>query len=228
MIRAQRFLMSLWHSNEYHAVISKLHPLAYADRVRIRQPGDSSFALGPHVDGGSVERWEPNGYGLGGVYDKIWNGRWEDYDPFEAASRVDVVSDLYSGAGACSMFRMFQGWLSLSHTGPNQGTLKVNPLLQLSTAYFLLRPFFAPIQNPSSFSDQSDFLDAKNWTIVSESEMTAELQGATPGNSQELLEELHPHLDLAKTMVHVPEINPGDVVVWHCDSKYLGSASFDH
>ncbi|MCJ1394932.1 hypothetical protein MMC18_007813 [Xylographa bjoerkii] len=150
LISAQRFLMKLWHSDDMEALISTSQPLAYADRVRIRQPGDSGFALGPHIDGGSLERWEPEGYGLGGVYDKIWQGEWEKYDPWEASSRIPAVSDLYDGAGACSMFRMFQGWLSMSSTGPKEGTLMVNPLLQLSTAYLLLRPFFTPIKQLES------------------------------------------------------------------------------
>ena len=78
------------------------------------------------------------------------------------AAGFQLLATFYSGAGACSMFRMFQGWLSMSHTGPNQGTLMVNPLLQLATTYFLLRPFFSPIKKDSSlvtgqFSPQ--FLD---------------------------------------------------------------------
>lgn len=30
--------------------------VTYCDRLRIRQPGDTSFKLGEHIDGGSVER----------------------------------------------------------------------------------------------------------------------------------------------------------------------------
>lgn len=30
--------------------------ITYCDRLRIRLPGDSSFKLGEHMDGGSVER----------------------------------------------------------------------------------------------------------------------------------------------------------------------------
>lgn len=37
--------------------ISLSNVLSYADRLRIRHPGDSKFALGPHIDGGGVERW---------------------------------------------------------------------------------------------------------------------------------------------------------------------------
>lgn len=112
MIKAQRFLMEFWHSKDPSALVSSSHPTLYADRLRMRMPGDAKFALGPHVDGGSCERWEEEGYGRGGVYDSIWKGRWEEYDPWESSKRLPVVSDLYQGVGACSMFRMFQGWLS--------------------------------------------------------------------------------------------------------------------
>ena len=222
LISAQRFLMNLWHSDNEEALISTSQPLSYADRVRIRQPGDSDFALGPHIDGGSLERWEPEGYGLGSVYDKIWQGEWENYNPWEPTSRVSAVSDLYNGGGACSMFRMFQGWLSMSSTGPKEGTLLVNPLLQLSTAYLLLRPFFAPIKQldtSNSSESMTEYLRGDNWTLQTGKEITSDLQGANPGQAQELSQVLHPHLDLARTMVHIPQIKAGDYVVWHCDSK---------
>ncbi|KAF2152220.1 DUF1479 domain protein [Myriangium duriaei CBS 260.36] len=221
LLQTQRFLMGMWHSKDPTALISTARPLTYADRLRIRKPGDSGFALGPHIDGGSVERWEPDGYGRGSVYEKIWEGNWEQYDPWEASCRVPVNSDLYNGAGACSMFRMFQGWLSMSHTNPGEGTLMVNPLLQMSTAYLLLRPFFEPVQKPQSLmagQHDSSFLDASNWRMKDLDKMTPELQGANPGHAQELNQVLHPHLDLQNTMVHVPSIRPGDFVVWHCDS----------
>jgi len=112
LIKAQRFLMEFWHSKDPHALVSSSHPTMYADRLRMRLPGDAKFALGPHVDGGSCERWEEEGYGRGRPYDAIWQGRWEEYDPWESSTRLPVLSDLYQGVGACSMFRMFQGWLS--------------------------------------------------------------------------------------------------------------------
>jgi hypothetical protein len=223
MISAQTSLMNIWHAVDKNALISTSQPLAYADRIRIRKPGDSQFALGPHVDGGSVERWEPNGYGLGGVYDKIWEGKWEEYDPWESSARVPVVSDNYQGSGSCSMFRMFQGWLGLSHTSPNEGTLKVNPLLQLATAYFLLRPFFEPVALPSV--GQKEFLRAENWKLKVGEDISTALHGASPGHGQELNDALHPHIDLNSSMVHVPKITPGDYVVWHCDSKFTSPDS---
>jgi hypothetical protein len=212
--------MQTWHSNSPDAMLSTSHPVTYADRVRIRQPGDAGFALGPHVDAGSVERWEEGGYGVSGVYEKIWAGEWENYDPWESSCRLDANTDLYGGPGACSMFRMFQGWLGMSWTGPKEGTLLVNPMLRLATVYYLLRPFFAPIVAPTRDAQRGftvEYLDAGNWRL--ETEVESVLQGATPSLSQELNDELHPHLQLAKTMVHIPQIAPGDYVVWHCDSK---------
>ena len=111
--------------------------------------------------------------------------------------------DLYNGAGACSMFRMFQGWLSLSSTGPGEGTLKVCGLpLSLVGAYVMLRPFF----RPSSLSSQHWELDA-----------SAEFPGSVPGACQEYNSETHRELELESTMVSVPRVEPGDFVAWHCD-----------
>ncbi|KAI1407995.1 DUF1479-domain-containing protein [Hypoxylon sp. FL1857] len=216
LLRVQAALMKLWHKSDPESAISLSQPLSYADRLRIRQPGDATFALGPHVDGGSVERWELNGYGLGGVYKKIFEGSWEDYDPWDASTRVTAVMDNYNGLGACSMFRMFQGWLSMSTTRPFEGTLMVNPAVKLSTTYMLLRPFFRPIKDVYRASPD-EYLAAENWEFAG-SEMTSELQGASPGHGQEFNTILHPHLDLDNTMVHVPPIRPGDYVVWHCDT----------
>ncbi|CAJ2509686.1 Uu.00g147120.m01.CDS01 [Anthostomella pinea] len=216
LLKVQTALMELWHSSDPESAISTSQPLAYADRLRIRQPGDATFALGPHIDGGSVERWELHGYGLGGVYNKIFKGSWEEFDPWDASTRVSAVMDNYNGLGACSMLRMFQGWLSMSHTKPLEGTLMVNPLLQLSVAYLLLRPFFRPI-NEAKDTQGDEYLAAENWLFAG-TEMTSELQGATPGYGQELNAELHPHLELDKTMIHMPQVKPGDFVVWHCDT----------
>jgi len=211
MLVTQSFLMSFWNSKDKDALLSAKYPLAYADRLRIRRGGDKGFALGPHVDGGSVERWEPDGYGKGGVYDKVWQGKWEEFDSWESSTRLGAISDLYNGAGACSMFRMYQGWLSMSHTAPGEGTLKVNPLLQIATAYYLLRPFFTPKETSGP-----EFLEEDNWKM--DMDQSSALQGAVPACCMELNRVLHPHLDLEKTMVHVPKVRPGDYVAWHCDT----------
>ncbi|KAM0275011.1 hypothetical protein ACHAQH_007660 [Verticillium albo-atrum] len=210
MLKTQKFLMSYYHSTNPDAEYSSSQPLMYADRMRIRQPGDAGFALGPHVDGGSVERWEDNGYGKGHVYDKVFEGSWEEFDPWETSTRLNGVSDL--------------GWLGMSHTGPHEGTLLVNPLFNLATAYYLLRPFFTPKILPAQTTTPAavepvyhpEFLDPSNWTL--EDTVTSTLQGAWPGNGQELNHNWHPHLNLPHTMVHIPHIRPGDYVAWHCDT----------
>lgn len=95
----------------------------------------------------------------------------------------------------------------MSNTGPNEGTLLVNPMLKHATAYFLLRPFFAPTSSPSSLS---------NWRIPSVP--TPAFPGAVPAASQEFSDKWHPHLDLERTMTHIPRVAPGDYVAWHCDT----------
>lgn len=205
----------VWHKSDPTSKISLENPLSYADRLRIRQPGDASFALGPHIDGGGVERWEKAGYGAARTYDDIFAGKIASYDPWDASRRVDVQMNLYDGLSACSMFRTWQGWLSMSHSGPGEGTLLVNPLLKLSTAYLMLRPFF----KPRSSNRGPTFLKQHNWEFVGTEAMTSELQGATPGRGQELNDDFHPHLELETSMVHLPKIKPGDYVAWHCDSQ---------
>lgn len=207
--------MSHWRSADNSALISTSNPLSYADRLRIRAPGDAKFALGPHIDGGSCERWEEDGYGRGAVYDTIMAGNWEKYDPWESSCRLPVKSDLYNGPGGCSVFRMFQAWLAMSEMEGGEGHLMVCPMIKEATAYLLLRPFFSP--------GKSD-----NWTL--ENPTTSLLQGAVPANGQELNPSLHPHLGLEDTMVHIPRVRPGDYVAWHCDTihavdKVHGGAS---
>ena len=96
--------------------------------------------------------------------------------------------------------------------------MMVNPLFRKATAYYLLRPFFRPRKSAETV-DENVFLEQNNWDM--EDEATPVLQGAVPSNCQELSEALHPHLELRKTMVHIPKIRPGDYVAWHCDSEYL-------
>ncbi|KAI1162718.1 DUF1479 domain protein [Nemania serpens] len=215
LLEVQSKIMNIWRSSDPQSAISLSQTLTYADRLRIRQPGDAKFALGPHIDGGSVERWEKNGYGLGGVYDKVFEGSWEEYDPWDVSGRIPAVMDNYNGPGACSAFRMFQGWLSMSYTKGFEGTLLVNPLLQLATAYYLLRPLFRPLKGPEELSTE-EYLAVDNWVFAG-SEMTSELHGALPGRGHELNTDLHPHLELNTSMVHIPQVKPGDFVVWHCD-----------
>jgi len=196
VLQTQSFLASLWHSSDPTSEISTRYPLTYADRFRIRRPGDAKFALGPHTDGGSLERWEDSEYSR--VYQAILRGRWEDYDPFDAKHRIAAHMDLYNGAGACSMFRLFQGWLSMSSTRPGEGTLKVYPLLKHATAYLILRPFF----------------DLHSGHL----HLDPTFPNSVPGACQEYNPRTHPDLRLETAMVSVPHVEPGDYVAWHCDT----------
>ncbi|KAH9029467.1 DUF1479-domain-containing protein [Lactarius hengduanensis] len=189
----QRALLQLWHASDPQAKLSLGTPISYYDRFRIRLPGDRSFVLGPHIDGGSLERWEDPGFRA--CFGAILSGRWRDHDPFDAAPRLHACQDLYH---AC-------GWTSMSTTGPGQGTLRVVPMLKLATAYLILRPFFKP-RTPSSGLD--------DWVVDVES---AAFPGSQMGKTQELNETTHPHLQLTRTVVSAPHVEPGDQIYWHCD-----------
>lgn len=210
---AQRFAMSHWKSSDPSAAVATPFPVAYADRIRIRRPGNSAPPTSAHAGGGSVERWEPDGYGRAGTYAKIFDGEWEEYDPWDGAARVGVTSDLYNGASSCSVFRMFEGWLAMSSIAPREGGLLFCPTLQAATAYFLLRPFFSPKSPPETAG--RGFLDAANWTL--DSPQNSILHGALPSYVQELNGQLHPHLQLGRSLVRAPALRPGDYLVWHPD-----------
>ncbi|KAF9522626.1 hypothetical protein CPB83DRAFT_94441 [Crepidotus variabilis] len=205
IVNTQNFLLSkLWHASDPTSEINLSNPISYFDRLRIRQPGDAKFTLGPHVDCGSVERWEDPGFRQ--VVKKILEGgsNWREHDSFDASPWLLAKQDMYNKSNACSIFRPWQGWTSLSYCGPNQGTLRVLPILKLATAYMTLRPFF--YVNPTNMND---------WSVDLESSC---FPGSGLGTTQELNEKTHPHLQLGRSMVSIPNVVPGDqVFVGHCD-----------
>jgi hypothetical protein len=106
----------------------------YADRIRRREPGDSTLGLSPHSDGGSVERWcEPT---FRHVYREVFEGDLARFDPFDAEGRIDT-REIPSPA-VCSAFRTFQGWTALSRQGPGDGTLRLVPISRIAP-WMLLR-----------------------------------------------------------------------------------------
>ena len=154
-LAVQRALLKLFHQNPSD-LVSLSTPLSYCDRLRIRHPGDTRCAIGPHVDGGSVERWEDPVYRS--VYAELFEGKWEGFDAWEIGARATANQDMYEGPGnvrrtslsiqligQCHVFRAFQGWTSLSHTGPTEGILQVFPFIKELTAYMLLRPLFKQV-----------------------------------------------------------------------------------
>lgn len=112
----------------------------------------------------------------------------------------------------CGVFRAFQGWTSLSSTGPKEGTLRVYPHIREQTAYTLLRPLFKELQPRSALSHE-DYLSAENWVLDMES---TRFPGAPLARGQELNNETHPHLELERSMVSIPRVKPGDQAWWHC------------
>jgi Protein of unknown function (DUF1479) len=93
LLQTQRAILQLWHTSDPNARLSLGTPVSYYDRLRIRQPGDRSFALVPHIDGGSIERWEDPGFRA--CFGAILSGRWREHDPFDAAPRLHASQDLY-------------------------------------------------------------------------------------------------------------------------------------
>ena len=108
------FLDRLW---KYEGVFNPDLQCTYADRLRRRQPGDTTLGLSPHMDAGTVERWIDPGYQK--VYEHIFAGDWRGYDPFDATHRLHT-REIPSPA-VCSMFRTYQGWTALTRQGPEMG-----------------------------------------------------------------------------------------------------------
>ncbi|CEJ80075.1 hypothetical protein VHEMI00281 [[Torrubiella] hemipterigena] len=185
----------------------------------------SSAGITAQVDNGSLERWEPDGYQRAGTYSSIFQGRWEEYDPWRSACRVSANMDLYNGYGACTIFRMFQGVVALSSVEP--GMIRLLPSPKLATAYYLLRPFFEPTHpapewisaNHPGYAEAWDaYLSPSNWKLNRNPDPV--IHGAVPGHAQRVTERWHPHLMLRSSMITLPTLKPGDYILWHPDLPY--------
>ncbi|KAG6914834.1 hypothetical protein DXG01_015055 [Tephrocybe rancida] len=225
LLAASTWLNNLYHTGANNSPIQGVDlstPLTYADRFRIRLPGISWDLHPPHVDGGTIERWEDPAFRQ--CFASILSGDWRSHDPYELQGRVaasnsrydrpEQVKHLIKGFDRASVFRTFQGWLAMSETGPTQGTLRVYPDVLLSNSYLILRPFF----RPTLPADSPDFLKAESWEFDIS---TPEFPGIFPRDGgyygPRPTPALHPHLELEKTMTSVPKVYPGDTVFWHGD-----------
>ena len=127
MAKTKAWLNNLWMCEQNGELgIDPNKECTYADRIRRREPGDNTFGLSPHTDAGSIERWIDKGYQK--VYRHIFSGNWQDYDPFDATYRLEI-SEIQSPA-VSHVFRTFQGWTALTEQGPNDGTLKLIPIVR--------------------------------------------------------------------------------------------------
>ncbi|KAI1760132.1 DUF1479-domain-containing protein [Hypoxylon sp. FL1150] len=200
-----RALNELWHDGD-DAGKGFAEPLVYADACRIRPPGVPFRGLGPHIDAGSLARWADADYRK--VYEKIWNGNPGKYDPYDLTARKHADPARFAGTAHSHVLRLWQGWTALTSAGVREGSLMLFPEVKASIAYVLLRPFFKPPTN------QDDILDAEKWTFDAEEPW---FPGVWRNKSQELSPDAFPHLRLKECLVHIPKVNPGDTVWWHCD-----------
>jgi hypothetical protein len=109
------------------------------------------------MDGGSIERWQDPVFRS--CFEHILKGDWRAHDAYSLKGRLGARTSMKGLPNQASIFRTFQGWLALSDTAPQEGTLKVFPDILLSTAYIILRPFFTCTVDPSD----PNALDAENW-----------------------------------------------------------------
>ncbi len=135
MATTKRFLNRLYDvSGPMGSEFDPDNDFAYADRIRRRQPGDTTLGLSPHMDSGSYERWCDPAYQA--IYRLIYEGDIQGFDPWKASFRTQTRE--YASPSVCSMFRTFQGWTALTPQGPGDGTLSLLPIAK-SISYFLLR-----------------------------------------------------------------------------------------
>ena len=230
LLRASRSILALFHApgqkdGKMVEAASLKNVVSYCDRLRIRKGGDKAFALGCHIDGGGVERWEDP------AFRSIWQAilqpneegkiAWKSHDSWslgQNGQRLLAQTSMYDGAGACSVFRPLQGWMSMSSTGVNEGTLRVLPMLQSASAYIILKPFFRFIKSRKECENEDEFLHSSNWTFdLSDGQFDG---CVSLGRNIELNTETHPHLKLDRTMTSIPRVEPGDMALWHFDQVH--------
>ena len=139
----KKWINNIWnYKYDDHQVFDPNKELIYADRVRRREPGDSTLGLSPHCDAGSIERWIESNYQK--IYDKVFSDQFEQYDPFEAKYRDKT--DLIQSPAVSNTFRTFQGWTALTEQGPSDGTLQLIPIAK-SMAYILTRALLEDVSD---------------------------------------------------------------------------------
>ncbi|KAJ3490842.1 hypothetical protein NLI96_g1126 [Meripilus lineatus] len=232
VLQTQVWLNSMYHSRGDAKTdgVDLSVPLSYADRFRMRHPGNQWTVHPPHVDGGSIERWEDKVFRT--CFADILSGNWRQHDPYDLDGRINARSSMYGRPNQSTIFRTYQGWLAFSETAPTEGTLKVFPNVILSNAYTIMRPFF----RPKVAQDDPNLLIPENWEFgksrpnhvagLPEDGLLSDISHHDFPGIYSLGEgfigprpttESHPHLRLDETMVSVPKVYPGDMVYWHCD-----------
>ncbi|AHJ74612.1 DUF1479 domain-containing protein [Kosakonia sacchari] len=188
MAAVQAFLNRLWRfESEGQQWFDPDVSVIYPDRIRRRLPGTTSKGLGAHTDSGALERWLLPAYQR--VFASVFSGKFDEYDPWNAAHRTEVEEYTVDNTTKCSVFRTFQGWTALSDMIPGQGLLHVVPIPE-AMAYILLRPLLDDVPED-------------------------ELCGVAPGRVLPVSEKWHPLL--MEALSSIPALEAGDSVWWHCD-----------
>lgn len=188
MASVQSFLNRLWRFDSQGQLWFEPDVnIIYPDRIRRRLPDTTSSGLGAHTDSGALERWLLPAYQ--NVFRHIFNNRFEQYDPWDAAWRTEVDEYDVDNTTKCSAFRTFQGWTALSDMQLGQGLLHVVPVPE-AMAYVLLRPLLDDVPDD-------------------------ELCGVAPGRVLPINEQWHPLL--VDGLCSLPSLQAGDSVWWHCD-----------
>lgn len=126
VMKAMHAVSQLWSLSRDDDLFDLSSQVVYADRFRIRHPSkglfllprswgrpedldenvlankkipDGEYTLKAHQDSGAMERWEDPQYRA--CYQKIFEGKWEDYDPWCADHRSEAKTDLYSTGSEC-------------------------------------------------------------------------------------------------------------------------------
>jgi len=197
VLLAMEAVNSLWHPSNDKILYDGSAQTVYCDRFRMRTPEMGEATLPPHLDSSSTERWEDPTYRA--CYAPLFEGDYENYDPWCVDHRLNATMNLYDGLRSQSVFRSLQGWLAVSQTNVGEGTLTLLPNIKLASAYIMLRPFF--MNGVDEFDNNSSYFP-----------------GAVAGYGQVFpTPQNHPHLQIAETVVSIPSIAPGDFVAWHCD-----------
>lgn len=200
MIKLFQYVGKIWKIEDSEdSLVDESISIVYPDRARIRKPG-AAVTLPLHQDSGSIERWEDEYYRK--VYQEVWDGKWEDWNPWLMDRRLQGQQDLYGDLGqngsVCSTFRTLQGWLGLSPNVAGEGTIKFLPNLKEVVPYLLLRPFF----NENGEFDPT----------------TSYFPGADPGTGQFFApDDAFSHLKQLESVISIPNVEPGDFVFWHAD-----------
>jgi len=132
-------------------------------------------------------------------YANIFEGFWENHDPFAAGHRI-FVHELPS-PNVCTVFRSYQGWLAVTKQGKGDGTLQLVPLVKEAITYILLRPFVEK-NELGVWVENNNFSDDP-------------LCNAFDGKQLQLIEKYHK--EILQGLISIPVVEPGDTVWWHPD-----------